>query len=114
MADTQVLEACAARCAGSSPARATRDHHFADEIAGVDHPELAIGGLRSRVVAFDVKPDADDVAGRTSVLVHRLIQLAKHAASPEVLADVDALHPPEPAVAPVAPLVGHHELADDR
>src|SRR5262245_38671335 len=88
-------------------------HHFAYQIARVLHSQSFIRRLRPHIVALDVETDADHIAGGSGESQNLFVQLPKDAAAAMVLADVDALHPPEPAVAPVAPFVGHHELTDN-
>ena len=68
--------------------------------------------LRGRIVQFDVEPQAHDAWRAAGERVDMIVQRAKYAATSYGRFDVNALDPPELAVAPVAPFVRDHELAD--
>jgi len=65
------------------------------------------------VILLDVQAQADDLrVGRRQGLDVG-IQGAKDAPAARLGTDVDALDPPDPAVAPVAPPARQHQLAHD-
>jgi hypothetical protein len=65
------------------------------------------------IVTLNVQPQADDRAIASRGVLHMAKQRAKDALAARRRHDVDALDPPEPAVAPVAVLEGDAELADN-
>src|SRR5258708_968666 len=82
------------------------------EVVRARHAGGAIGGLRAPVVLLDVESKAHDGAIACSELPQVRIHAAVYAASPVFGNDIDALDPPEVAVSPVAPFLGHHQRAD--
>src|SRR5690349_21688787 len=83
-----------------------------DEVAGVTHAERLVSGPSGGVVLFDVETHAGGAFGASGG-DDVFVEGAEDAAAAEVGTHVDALNPPEGAVAPVAPFVGDHQLADD-
>ena len=77
------------------------------------HSQRLIGALRGLIGVFDVEPKADHVGVATRFLLDVLIERAKDPAAAIRLGDIDALQPPDPAVAPVAPFAGDRGLADN-
>ena len=75
--------------------------------------ERLIGPAGRVIVALNVQANADHLRVVLGRLLHVLEQRTKDAAPPRLGPDVDALNPPEPTVAPVAPFVSDAELADD-
>src|SRR5262245_14843502 len=86
---------------------------FADQVARFLESEMLVRRLSAGVVFLDVEPQANDIPGVAGPFHQRAVQGAEHAVPPVLLADVDTLHPPEPAVAPVAPFERRHHLSDD-
>src|SRR5438874_2628987 len=64
------------------------------------------------VLTDNQQPHADDVGLVAGGSEDVLVKLAKDAMAPRCGSDVDALNPPEGAVAPVAPLERDAKLAD--
>ncbi len=65
------------------------------------------------VRVFDVKAQADDIDLRTGDAVDVAIEGAEDTLAAEGFSDVNALKPPDPAVAPVAPLTSDRGLAGE-
>ena len=72
-----------------------------------------IGGVGWAVFALDVEPDTDDGRIGTGGFLDISIERAENALAAGGGGDVDALDPPKPAVAPVAPFERDADLADD-
>ena len=83
-----------------------------DPVVGLLHPEARVGLLRDAVLALDVEAEAAHTRVARGLALGVVVEPAVDAAPPVVGPDVDALNPPEEAVAPVAPLVGEHHRAD--
>ena len=101
--------------AGSGPARSVGRpeqvlHH---QVAGHPHAQAGVGGLGDRVLAFHVEPQPHHARIGGGQRLQMLVQRAADAPAPVVGVHVHALDPPDVAVAPVAPLVRVHHLADD-
>src|SRR5271157_781647 len=78
------------------------------------HSKGLVGLLGAEVAVLDVKPQADDVEGGCQGLVVNMpVQSLEDALAAEIGLDIDALQPPDPAVAPVAPLACDGRLADE-
>ena len=84
-----------------------------DVISARFEPQGPVGRLGTLVLDLDVEPQADHVARRQGVLSDRRVQGTKHTAASRLGNDVDALKPPDPTVAPVAPLATDRGLADE-
>src|SRR5690606_13899637 len=84
---------------------------FVHEVSALVHAELAIDLLGDGVGPFDIEPDAAYRAVVEGASHHFLVEVAVDAESPVPRSHVDALNPPELAVAPVAPLIGDHQAA---
>src|SRR5436190_23619627 len=78
------------------------------------HADGIVDPLGVVVLGLDVESKAADAAGLGCTLFYKLVHTRVKALSARLGANVDALYPPEPAVAPVAPFVRDHQAADDR
>src|SRR5262249_52848097 len=83
------------------------------QIIGDLHAQPSIRLLRGLIMAIHVKPDPNHVRSLPRRPLHMIVQGLEHAFAACVGTDVDALDPPEPAIAPVAPFPGHHHLAEN-
>lgn len=77
------------------------------------HVHATIGVLGTLVVAVDVQPEATDAGSLASCFANVIVKGLVDSLSAVVGVYVDALDPPEQAVAPIAELGRDHELADD-
>src|SRR5262245_10543922 len=85
---------------------------FHNEIAARRQTQIAVGFVGTGVLFFDVKAQADDAGvgfGFTAQLVE---ERPEDPLSAMLRMNVHALQPPDVAIAPVAPLVGVHQLPD--
>ena len=80
-------------------------------VAAGFHAQGLVGLLGAEVAILDVEPQADDV-GAAGLVVDVPVESPEDALAAEVGLNIDALQPPDPAVAPVAPLAGDGRLAD--
>ena len=102
-----------ARARTSASASRSGQHLLVDAIGGLGHAERGVGPLRGEILALDVEPDPDHLAGRPGPLANEPVQGAIDAATSKVGPHVHALDPPQPAVPPIAPLEGDKEGARD-
>ena len=98
---------------GSLLSRTLEPEHLVYRIAAGLHAQRPIGLHRGVIGVFDVKPKTDHVRIGLCLVADMLKESAKDAAATIGLGNIDALEPPEPAVAPVAPFPGDRGLTDD-
>jgi phosphohistidine phosphatase SixA len=105
----------APRKGGAAPRSVIVAEHEVDlehAIAGFVHAKVCVDRLRGRVLVLDVQPQPADVRVRMREVAHVAEQRREHALVARLRHDVHGLDPPEPAAAPVAPLVRDHQLSD--
>jgi subtilisin-like proprotein convertase family protein len=88
-------------------------HPLEDQIVLAVHAAAAVDVLGRGIAAVDVETDAADVGVALGDAPHVLVQPRVDALAAVLRPHVDALDPPDVAVAPVAPLVGDHHRRDD-
>ena len=77
------------------------------------HPEFFVNLLRSGVFFFNIEPKTADVFLFAGGFFHKIIQKPVNSASAVFGQNINALNPPKPAVAPIAPFKSHHQTAGD-
>ena len=83
-------------------------------VTRVGHAEFFVNGLARRIFFFDIKAQPlylRIVAGQGFDM---LVEFFENPLPTVIRVNVDALNPPQVAVAPIAPLVSDHRLADYR
>src|SRR6516162_3217928 len=83
-----------------------------DQVVRPAQAETLIRAVSGSIVALDHEANTDHRGVGTGGLVHVIEQGPKHPLAASSGNYVNALNPPEPTVAPVAPLVRDPELAD--
>ncbi len=88
------------------------EHPLENLVMGFEHSHAAIGLAGADVIASlcDVT-EAKRLAGNRLLLMNK--QRLENAATAEIRPHINALQPPDVAVAPIAPFVRDEELADD-
>ena len=64
-------------------------------------------------MGVDVEPEPANIGAGFGELIDVIEKGAKDALAAKAFGDVDALNPPEVAIAPIAPFVSDEQLADD-
>src|SRR5262249_34677475 len=82
------------------------------KVARALHAQAQIGLLRDMVLFFDIETQSDHGRIGDGRRMDMLIESTENTLAARVSADIDALDPPDPAIAPVAPLARQHQLAD--
>src|SRR5262249_7113205 len=107
---------CKPRPASSSSAtfasRPNEQRSVEQEEVHVREAQVSVGRLGGGVFAFYIEPQFYHVALAPGLFHGEIEQGTEHALLPSVGSHVHALKPPDPAVAPVAPFVRNHQLAD--
>src|SRR5258708_10547761 len=88
-------------------------HPLEDLIVLAVHAEARVNLLRGNVAAIDVETDAAYARIRVDDLLHVLVQACVDSLASIFRAHVDALNPPDNAVAPVAPFVRDEQRSHD-
>src|SRR5437667_9552388 len=77
------------------------------------HPDLFVNRSGVCIVGLDIEPKAEYVAGLGRPCFNEVVKHAVNTLSTGLGPDIDALDPPKPAPAPVAPFEGDHQAADN-
>ncbi len=88
-------------------------HPFADFVVVAAHAELLIDLLGAGVAFLHVETQAADVMARFGQGLYMVEELLEDTATASFRDHINALDPPDIAVAPIAPLVGDEQGAED-
>src|SRR6266481_3048767 len=87
---------------------------FQHQISRFDHPQTPVGLLGSMVLVIDIESQADDRRIVSGGMGNVFKECPEDAAAAGLQAHVDALNPPKPAVAPIAPFGRDHDLPNHK
>ena len=92
---------------------ATAEFHFENLIFRRLHTQTQVRVPRARIIGMHVEPQAAYVLTSPSDITEVLEKSAKDSHLSQFFSDVNALQPPEIAIAPITPFVSDHHLTSD-